>query len=187
MPGPAPKRSSQRQRRNTTTTAASFEAEPARRVDLPERESPWACAVVVDRKGGCPLVGAAHNLKNFAEREVEPHEFKGRVLPWHPLTVAWWTTIWDSPMVDEWVDADVPALIVLAALVDDFWRFGDKGTAAEIRMQQREFGLSPLSRRTLQWEIKRAKADSLAAPRPQRTPAQRRSSLDILQGGRVAG
>lgn len=106
---------------------------------------------------------------------------------WHPLTLAWWNTIWDSPMVAEWVDADVPALVLLADLVNRYWTEGDAKLAAEIRMQQREFGLSPLSRRTLQWEIKRAKSEAPVAPPPARTPTQRRSSLDILQGGRKAG
>jgi hypothetical protein len=58
-------------------------------------------------------------------------------------------------MVAEWVDADVPGLLTLAALVDEFWRRNDPKVAAEIRQQQREYGLSPLSRRQLQWEIKR--------------------------------
>jgi len=77
---------------------------------------------------------------------------------WHDLTLAWWSTIWASPMVGEWVDADVPGLILLADLVNRYWMDGDPKIAAEIRLQQREFGLSPLSRRSLQWEVKRVEA-----------------------------
>ena len=185
MPGPAPKPASQRQRRNQTSTASTFEAEPAVRVDLPERRSPWKCAASLDRKNGCPLLGVQHELEHFAKREVEPHEFEGMVLPWHELTLAWWDTIWDSPMAAEWVDADVPGLVILAALVDDFWRFGDKATAAEVRMQQREFGLSPLSRRTLQWEIKRVQSAKPEPTRPPRTQRQKSSSLAVLAGGKA--
>lgn len=71
------------------------------------------------------------------------------------MTVLWWDTIWASPMVAEWVDADVPDLLALGALVDMFWHKPDPKLHAEIRMAGREFGLSPLSRRSLQWEIKR--------------------------------
>ena len=61
-------------------------------------------------------------------------------------------------MIAEWCDADVPALVALAKLVDAFWSSGPDESArlhAEVRMASREFGLSPLSRRSLQWEIKR--------------------------------
>jgi hypothetical protein len=106
------------------------------------------------------------------------------VMPWHDQTLAWWETVWASPMVAEWVDADVPGLVALAVLVDAFWTSDPADAAkihAEIRMASREFGLSPLSRRTLQWEIKR-----LAAPAPAATaPVRRRSgraTLSVLSG-----
>lgn len=110
---PAPKPAATRQRRNRTSTAATFEAAPAIRPDLPDRDA------------------------------------------LHPMTRMWWDTIWESPMVAEWVDADVPDLLALGALVDMFWRKPDPKLHAEIRMAGREFGLSPLSRRSLQWEVKR--------------------------------
>jgi hypothetical protein len=101
----------------------------------------------------------------------------------HPFTRRWWDTIWASPMVEEWVDADVPGLLVVASLVENFWQTADPKVAAEIRMQSREYGLSPLSRRSLQWEIKRVEAARpMPAPRTQR---QRRTLLDILEGGKA--
>lgn len=109
---PPPKNPANRQRRNKVSTAATLEAGPALRVDLPTDAT------------------------------------------WKAQTVAWWETIWASPMVDEWVAADVPGLLMLAALVDQFWTDRDSKVAAEIRMQQREYGLSPLSRRSLQWTVK---------------------------------
>lgn len=90
------------------------------------------------------------------------------------MTVQTWKVWWASPLVDEWVDADVPGLLELAVLVDDFWNattVADRTKArSEVRLSAREFGLSPLSRRQLQWEIKRlAKAPAQPAPKGKRT------------------
>lgn len=104
----------------------------------------------------------------------------------HAVTRDWWRVIWDSPISDEWVDADVPGLVALAQLVDDFWRAApaDRTRAhAEVRMASREFGLSPFSRRQLQWEVRRIEstrpAKASRAPRPS-GPAV----LSALTGGR---
>ena len=82
----------------------------------------------------------------------------------HPMTRLWWDTIWASPMVAEWVDADVPDLLALGALVDLFWRDPDPKLHAEIRMAGREFGLTPMSRRSLQWTVRRVEQATPAAP-----------------------
>ena len=179
-----PKPPAQRQRRNRTTTAASLEAPPVTRVDLPTLTSSTQCLAEVDRKSGCPLPAIAHDLKHFAQYVIEPHDFAGAVIEPHAMTRAWWSTIWASPMVAEWVDADVPGLIALAILWDGFYRTGDPRTHAEARMATREFGLSPLSRRQLQWEVKRlapAKAKP-AASRPRRRSGP--AVLGVLEGGK---
>jgi hypothetical protein len=56
----------------------------------------------------------------------------------------------------EYVRGDVPALIRLLILVNDY--FWDRGldVAREIRMMEREFGLTPLSRRRLEWSVAQA-------------------------------
>lgn len=179
MPGPNPKPPGQRQRRNRTTVAASFEAPPAIKPELPERTSFYRCVYP-----GCPLTGLAHNAERFAKAEIEPHDFEGVPVPWHPLARGWWDVVWASPMArEEWIDADVPNLLMLVSLVDDYWRFGDKGVAAEVRQQSREFGISPMSRRTLQWEIKRLEAVT-AKPEPTkpraRTSRAKSNVLSIL-------
>lgn len=144
MPGPAPKPSAQRQRRNRTTTAATFDAAPAIRAELPD------------------------------------------VREWEPATRRWWDTIWASPIAQEWVDADVPGLLALAVLVDEFWRTGDSRVHAEMRQASREFGLSPLSRRQLQWEVRRVEAAAKpAAPSAQRRTSSTRSLLSVLNGKAV--
>jgi hypothetical protein len=108
--------------------------------------------------------------------------------PWHPLTLATWEVWWASPMTAEWVDADVPGLIETAQMVDDFWRAStttDRARLrAEIRMSSREYGLSSLSRRQLQWEIKRIQATErpVAAVPRRRRPS--RNILSVLDGSR---
>lgn len=77
---------------------------------------------------------------------------------WLESTIAWWSTIWTSPMATAWVEADVDSIIRLARMRDDFHR-GELPVSAFGAMQALEdrFGLSPKSRRALQWEI--AKGD----------------------------
>lgn len=72
-------------------------------------------------------------------------------------TREWWATIWASPMAAVYLDADVPALVRLARLVDLQHR-GEMTAAvlSEIRQLEDRFGLSPLSRRRLQWEVSQA-------------------------------
>jgi hypothetical protein len=78
---------------------------------------------------------------------------------WHPMTAAWWADVWRSPMAPEFDASDVHGLFALAMLVDDFWTApaatARKDAAAEIRLQSQRFGLSPMDRRRLQWEIER--------------------------------
>lgn len=101
---------------------------------------------------------------------------------WHAMTTAWWETIWASPMVGEWVDADVPGLLSLAKLVDAFWvtTVDAPKIHAEIRMASREFGLSPLSRRSLQWEIRRVEAATAVPVEAPVTLRTRRTRLRAL-------
>jgi hypothetical protein len=78
---------------------------------------------------------------------------------WHDLTRAWWKDVWASPMAPEYDPSDLHGLYALAALVDDFWTCDDarlrSALAAEIRLQRQCFGLTPIDRRRLQWEISR--------------------------------
>lgn len=75
------------------------------------------------------------------------------------MTETWWTDLWSSPMAPEYDDSDRHGLFALAVLVNDFWRADTPATrmslAAEIRHQGQRFGLSPIDRRRLQWEIER--------------------------------
>lgn len=77
--------------------------------------------------------------------------------PWHPQTVDWWVDIWRSPMGPEYDDSDIHALYVLAGVVDDYWTATSaterRAASAEIRLQSVRFGLSPMDRRRLEWQI----------------------------------
>jgi hypothetical protein len=75
-------------------------------------------------------------------------------VPWHPDTIGFWREVWASPMAAEFIAADVPGLVLVARLIDRF-NYGDVSLAAEIRLQRQCFGLTPLDRRRLQWEIAR--------------------------------
>ena len=72
---------------------------------------------------------------------------------WHPSTVAWWDDVWVSPMATEYLQADVHGLYLLADLIDHYWRKPTPALAAEIRLQRMCFGLTPIDRRRLQWEV----------------------------------
>lgn len=72
---------------------------------------------------------------------------------WHPEAEHFWAAIWSSPMSAEFVRADEPALRRLVLMVNAFWNHPGLELAKEIRALEREFGLTPLSRRRLEWTI----------------------------------
>ena len=86
--------------------------------------------------------------------ELPPH-----IDGWHPMVLEWWRDLWASPMAPEYDDADRHGLFELAMLRNDFWNatslLDRKLAATEIRLQDQRFGLSPIDRRRLQWEIER--------------------------------
>jgi hypothetical protein len=79
---------------------------------------------------------------------------------WHKLTRAWWHDIWHSPMAERFLRADEHALLRLALLIDKFWKKPSQSLAAEIRLQQQAFGLTPLDRRRLEWLVEEAEEAS---------------------------
>lgn len=109
---------------------------------------------------------------------------------WHPETRRWWRTIWASAISGRWIDAHVPGLRQLARLVDDYWRATDPVTAkqihAEIRMQSREYGLSPMAARSLNWEFRRP-IPHQDTPSPLPPGADPRSILTAPSRRRAAG
>lgn len=97
--------------------------------------------------------------------------------------MAWWREVWTSEIADQYLRVDRQALSRLAVLVDNFWRASDEGLAtrelaAEIRLQQQSFGLTPLDRTRLQWEVERAKPAE-AAEKDEPPPVY--DSRDVLR------
>lgn len=91
---------------------------------------------------------------------------------WHPLTKKAWSHAWSSPMASQWLETDVDALGRLAVLWDEFYKAPDSKVMAEIRLQEQRFGLSPLDRSRLQWEVRRGED----AERKRQQPAIKRAS-----------
>ncbi|WP_217640703.1 phage terminase small subunit [Blastococcus tunisiensis] len=108
---------------------------------------------------------------------------------WHPLTTAWWCDVWASPMAPEYDDSDRHGLFALAMIVNDFWSTSDarerREAAQEIRLQGQRYGLSPMDRRRLQWEITRA--DEAQAKGHQRAARQAAIELERGDGQAVPG
>jgi len=81
----------------------------------------------------------------------------GDTMPWHAQTTRWWTDLWAAPMAKEYHSSDRHTLFVLAGLVEDYWRATSPGArkdaATEIRLQRKDFGLTPYDRRRLEWTI----------------------------------
>lgn len=84
---------------------------------------------------------------------------------WHPLTVKDWHDWWASEMAGQWLPTDVGGLGILAVLCDNFYKAPNDKAAAEIRLQRQCFGLTPLDRSRLQWEIRRG--EEAKRPKPQ--------------------
>ncbi len=89
---------------------------------------------------------------------------------WHPFTVQWWNTIWSSGLSDLWTKADEPGLLQLARLVELFWRATEvreiTSLESAIRLRGGRYGLSPMDRRSLQWEDMRVNAAEAAPAIP---------------------
>lgn len=93
---------------------------------------------------------------------------------WHPLTLVAWREWWESEMASEWLQTDVVGLGMLAVLYDQFYQTGHVDYVKEIRLQRQCFGLTPLDRSRLQWEVGKGEEASRKRERAQ-TPSARRT------------
>jgi hypothetical protein len=98
---------------------------------------------------------------------------------WHRMAVEWWNDVWSSPMSPEWDASDIHNVALCALLVDDMWSAdtpkGRKDAASEYRLQRADLGISPYSRRRLEWTIESAAEaqDRGNERRSRRTPPAR--------------
>ncbi len=104
---------------------------------------------------------------------------------WRPEVIDWWAAVWTSPMSVEYLKVDKHGLYRLAVLLQDFWttrvvkdrfRF-----AAEIRQQESCFGLTPVDRRRLQWEIDRAEIAVKKTAARRKRPDPNKDPRDVLK------
>lgn len=122
-----------------------------------------------NRKAGSAMIEAPASAKTPTIPNPD-----GRV--WHPLTVASWRHAWASPMASQWLETDADALGRLAVLWDEFYKRPSADALKEIRLQSAPFGLSPLDRSRLQWEVSRA--EEATQKRPALVPAKRTGTHD---------
>ena len=145
-----------------------------------------------------PSVRARRNTVSTAATltEQNPDDVEIPKLPsgvtWHSMTKAWWNDIWPSPMAQEWHSSDIHGLYRLAMMVNTFWQATDETVdedgkdigcdmatmlkmATEIRLSGQPYGLTPLDRRRLEWQIEETDAKKAAGNRRraagQQTPA----------------
>lgn len=99
-----------------------------------------------NKVAGARTLSAVHDVETPELPEIDDVE-------WHDMTVWWWDDIWSSPMAPEYDESDIHGLFMLAMLVNAFWSEPSTTLMSEIRLQGQRFGLSPIDRRRLQWEI----------------------------------
>lgn len=103
----------------------------------------------------------------------------------HRLTRAWWRRVWESPMAGEYLPTDIDGLARLAILVDNYYQDPTNKKAkeilGEIRLQEARFGLSPVDRSRLQWEVARGEeAEQKRKPKQRNTPPHKADPRGIL-------
>jgi hypothetical protein len=115
-----------------------------------------------------------------ASRENEVPPLPTKTGEWEPRVVEWWVSVWKSPMASEYLDADMRGgLYLLADLHQARWTGRDDAKvltalAAEIRLQEVRFGLSPIDRSRLRWTIEQGE-----------TAAERTASRRAAKSGKA--
>lgn len=164
--GPPPKPASVRQRRNKKGSARVLRAPDSAMPRDPSSSTPQ------DESGGAGRGGAADHDANVPSTDRRNWQLPDHPLglEWHPLTLEWWSHIWRSPMATEYLETDADGLHRLAILIDHFYRKPSATSASEIRLQEARFGLSPVDRARLQWEVD--KGEEAGDRRRKRRPAE---------------
>ena len=131
-----------------------------------------------------------HMLARPSARKSKVVEYAGPVIErpelrhsndghWHALTLAWWDAVWASPVAAEFTPTDTDGLGRLAVLIDRFWANPSVPLAAEIRLQEARYGLDPIARRRLQWEVRRVEGEKPKRETPERDSTDPRIALGM--------
>ena len=127
-----------------------------------------------------PSLLARRNKPTTRAKLTKPVKPKVPALPagtkWLPQVREWWKRSWSSPMSKEWDETDRDNMLVLALLHQHLWHRDTtpgeaKALAGEIRQLKTVLGLTPMSRRSLQWELPREDDE-----KPQATPTARKAA-----------
>jgi hypothetical protein len=128
---------------------------------------------------------AANAVPPLPDRARDEH---GKPVHWHPMVLGWWKSVWRSPMASEYLDADMRGgLYLLADLHQLRWTLRDtsalKEIAAEIRLQEVRFGLSPIDRSRLRWTIDAGEtaAERTEARRERKVPKPSKDPRAVLK------
>ena len=104
--------------------------------------------------------------------------------PWHPHVLTWWRDVWRSKLAEEYIRLDLYGLYVCAELYQRFWLADTpkekRELANEIARQVARYGQSPLDRRRLQIEIKRAETE-----KPIQRPSQPKNGAEPVDPRRL--
>ncbi len=84
---------------------------------------------------------------------------------WHEQALIWWGKAWSSPMRQEWTDSDANGIELMLAVQHAYWKSFDEGDYRimpqlmnSFNTLAKQYGLSPMSRRSLQWQIEQGEA-----------------------------
>lgn len=164
MPGPHPKEATKRARGNKTSTKATL-------------------SVVVDHEVP-PMPDPADWLSRpFINGQEVTVGDDDKPVDWSRAVKKWWTTIWSSPMSNEFHESDTAQLdlacFYLHQVTNPYIKMAERlAAAAKYEACVRNFGLTPMSRRSLQWEIEKVE-DAQARSR-------RRANEDPLKPAKPA-
>jgi hypothetical protein len=104
---------------------------------------------------------------------------------WHSMTLKAWQEFFESAMSTQWLPTDITGLEMLAVCYDKFYKTGDIEFMKEIRLQRPHYGLTPLDRSRLQWEVTRGEeAERKLQQQPQKRPtSDPRKVLRMAEAG----
>ncbi len=74
---------------------------------------------------------------------------EGAILQWHPMTVAWWEGMRTWPAMKDAHTTWWNALVATALMHHQMWSNGRWDFAAEIRLREAKFGVTPLDEKSL--------------------------------------
>lgn len=163
MPGPVAKDPETRQRTNKSSTKALLKLVVDHEIPPMPPAEDWLVSIFTmsnPETDGRTKAGKAQ--KSTQAEQFDLDDEQGPAV-WNPAVVRWWGDIWSSPMSNEFNDADVHGLYLacfyLQQTLNPLLKMSDRLNASKsYEAAVKNFGLTPMSRRALQWEIEKVDA-----------------------------